>query len=431
MGNWIISTTHFFIQYGMVGLFVLSFVEASFFPIPPYLLSIPMTLTNPRMGLIYALVGILGSVLGGFLGYAIGSKLGRPLLLRIMKPAVLDKVETSFSKYGGWAIAAGGLTPIPFKFFTIAAGVFRVRLLSFIPASVIARSIRFIGEALLLMIYGRKVLSFLEYTLGLVNLMILSIILIVLTFIWRTRFLQKKLLPFLQRTGQVWTAWFTDLWHTVFLIGKFSWYLITGATLTIFSFLFFTKLASELLENELTHFDRMVGQWVIFFRSSWLTPVMSFITNLGSTGWVIGIIVAITIIGISFRSRLEVLGLNICVVGAVIFSQTLKVSFHRTRPDLPWLTPASGYSFPSGHALISLALYGFIAYLILRNLKWPRWRFLLAGSVLLIPVLIGISRVYLGVHYPSDVLGGWAVATAWMGTCIAGVEFLYFKSSGR
>jgi undecaprenyl-diphosphatase len=427
MANWVTSTAHFFMQYGMVGLFVLSFVEASFFPIPPYLLSIPMTLANPRMGLIYALVGVAGSVLGGFLGYAIGFRLGRPLLLRIMKPEILHKVETGFSKYGAWAIAAGGLTPFPFKFFTIAAGVFRIRLLSFIPASIIARSIRFIGEAVLLMLYGRKVLNFLEHSLGLANLCLLFILFVFLILNWRTHFIQKKILPFLRKTGQILATWFTH-WQTLFLIGKFSWYLITGATLTVFGFLFFAKFASELMEKELTNFDKSTGQWIILYRSSWLTPIMSLITNLGSTGFVIGVIVGITAIGAYYHYHREILGLNICVSGALIFSQTLKFSFHRPRPDLPWLAPASGYSFPSGHALISLSLYGFITYLILQNLKWPRGRILLAGVIMLIPLGVGISRVYLGVHYPSDVVGGWALAIGWLGTCVAGMEFLYYKS---
>ncbi len=428
MANWITSTAHLFMQYGMAGLFVLSFVEASFFPIPPYLLSIPMTLANPQMGLIYALVGVAGSVLGGFLGYAIGFRLDRPLLLRIMKPEILDKVENSFSKYGAWAIAAGGLTPIPFKFFTIAAGVFRIRLVSFIPASTIARSIRFIGEAVLLMLYGRKALHFLEHSLGWVHLAILSIGMLVLVLSWRTCLIQKKVLPWLQKVAHSWAARFAYLWQSVFIIGKFSWYLISGATLTVFGFLFFAKFASELLEKELTGFDQITGQGIILFRSSWLTPIMRLITSLGSTDWVIAVIIGMTLLGAYYHYRLEILGLHICVVGALTFSQTLKFSFHRARPGLPWLAPASGYSFPSGHALISLALYGFIAYLILRNLKWPRGRILLAGGILFIPLLIGISRVYLGVHYPSDVVGGWAVALGWMGTCIAGTEFLYFKS---
>jgi membrane protein YqaA with SNARE-associated domain/membrane-associated phospholipid phosphatase len=424
MANWVTTTTHFFMQYGILGLFILSFVEASFFPIPPYLLSIPMTLANPRLGLLYALVGVAGSVLGGFLGYAIGFRLGRPLLARMMKPAALDKLEARFSRYGGWTIAAGGLTPIPFKFFTIAAGVFRVRLISFFPASIIARSIRLFGEALLLMFYGRKVVTFLEHSFGIVNLLILSVLLILLALLWHTGLVQKKLIPWVRKISRGWSKRVTDFHRKVFVVGKFSWYLITGATLTIFGFLLFAKLASELLEKELTHFDNTVGGWIISFRSAWLTTLMNAITNLGSTGWVIGLVIIIAIIGFRFRRRLDVLGLFICVTGALISVELLKVTFHRHRPELPWLTPATGYSFPSGHSLISLALYGFLTYLVLRQRQWSHQRFWLAGGLVLLPVLIGISRVYLGVHYPSDVLGGWAVAGAWVGTCVVGIEFL-------
>jgi len=186
MNHWFTGIIAFFQQYGMIGLFILSFVEASFFPIPPYLLSIPMTLANPRMGLVYALVGVTGSVLGGMLGYAIGLRVGRPLLEKFMKPALIAKMENGLLHHSGWAITLGGLTPIPYKLFSISAGTFQVPLLTFIPASVFARSIRFVSEALLLMIYGRKVVGYLEHALSPIHLALLLVILIAALLLWHT-----------------------------------------------------------------------------------------------------------------------------------------------------------------------------------------------------------------------------------------------------
>ena len=163
MGSWLHGTLGFFEQYGVVGLFILSFIEASFFPIPPYLLAVPMTLANPRRGLFYAAVGIAGSVLGGLVGYAIGLRFGRPVLARFLKPGTMAGLEQKFARYGGWAVAAGGLAPMPYKVFAIATGVFRLSLVAFVPASIVARGIRFIPPALLLMFYGRPIARYLGF----------------------------------------------------------------------------------------------------------------------------------------------------------------------------------------------------------------------------------------------------------------------------
>jgi undecaprenyl-diphosphatase len=429
MDQWMAGMAHFFMQYGEFGLFVLAFVEASFFPVPPYLLSIPMTLANPKLAFYYALIGTAGSVLGGLLGYTIGYRLGRPILVKIVKPATLVKFEAIYQRYGDWATAAGGLTPLPYKIFAIAAGVFRTRLATFIPASIFARGIRFFTEALLLIVYGKRVLKFLESAFGPTNLAVIAVLLLIIILAWRAGIIPEKLSPIFQKLWRQWLAWAVKLRKRFFPAGLFSWYLITGSTLTAFGFLIFSKLASELLEHELSNFDNRVSRWIIAFRSDWLTVLMRGITGLGTTFWVIGLIIFCTVIGLHFRKRLAVITLNIVMLGALLLTELLKATFHRPRPELPWLTPASGYSFPSGHSLISLTLYGFLAYLIFRNITLSRWRFALAGGLLLLPVLIGTSRIYLGVHYPSDVLAGWAIATGWVGTCAMGLEFLNSKSS--
>jgi membrane protein YqaA with SNARE-associated domain/membrane-associated phospholipid phosphatase len=431
MGRWMAGTAYFFMHYGVSGLFILSFVEASFFPVPPYLLSIPMTLANPQLGLFYALVGTAGSVSGGLFGYALGVKLGRPLLVKIIKPATLVKFENIYQRYGDWATAVGGVTPLPYKIFAIAAGVFRTRLATFIPASIFARGIRFFGEALLLMWYGRKVLKFLKSAFGPADLIIVTVLLLIAIVVWRSGWMPRprarQFLLLGRELRGAWLAWTGRIRQKLFPAGIYGWYLVTGATITAFGFLVFAKLASELLEQELAHFDMIVGNWIITCRSGPLTLLMREITVLGSTGWVIGLIIVITAAGFYFRKHRSILALNLDVLGALGLSELLKGTFHRSRPPLPWFTSAGGYSFPSGHALISLALYGFLAYLIFRNSQWPRLRYGLVISLILLPILIGISRVYLGVHYPSDVLAGWAVAAGWIGTCVVGMEYINSK----
>ena len=422
MDQWMTEMSHFFMQYGVFGLFVLSFVEASFFPIPPYLLSIPMTLAEPQLGLYYALVGTIGSVLGGLFGYALGLRFGRPLLMRFVKSAVLKKFEVIYQRWGDWATAAGGLTPLPYKIFAISAGVFQTRLATFIPASLFARSVRFFGEALLLMFFGRKVLKFLETVFGPTNLLISIALFLILILLWRSGLISEKFLSILRQIKERWLDWIGRLYQRILPTGLFTWYLVTGATLTAFGFLIFSKLASELLENELSHFDSLISQWITSCRGGWMTKIMLGITTLGSTWWVMGLVLVISVSLFLLHKRLLALSLDIAIAGAALLTELLKGTFHRTRPSLPWLTTASGYSFPSGHALLSFTLYGFLAYLVVRNSGHNRWKYTLGAGLLLLPILIGISRIYLGVHYPSDVLAGWALAAGWTGTCMAGNE---------
>lgn len=424
MQHWIAGSLELFQRYGVVGLFILSFVEASFFPIPPYLLMIPMILANPRMGFAYAAVGVIGSVSGGFLGYAIGQRVGRPILSHLMKPSSLEKLESAFGRYGGWAIAIGGVTPIPYKIFTIAAGAFRVRILTFIPASVIARSIRFFAEATLLIFFGQAVARVLEDALGPTNLLIMVGLATAILIAHKLGFFRKTA-PFFRNASERWTVWATPIRQRVEPIGHFGWYLLTGATLMAFGFLAFAKIVGELLERDLSHFDQTVGHWVTSFRVDWLNHVMIAITNIGSTGGIIGVALGLTILGIAFHRRaLDIITLDLCTLGGWLLNEFLKSLFHRMRPPLPWLTTAPGFSFPSGHAMTSLALYGFIAYFVLRHTRWSFSRNLLVIAILLLPILIGTSRVYLGVHYPSDVVGGWMISAAWVGMCVLGREML-------
>lgn len=148
-------------QYGPIALVVLSFMEASFFPIPPDVLLIPMCLSNPRMSLVYGLLTTLSSALGALFGYWIGMKGGRPLLLRLVSKEKVAAVEGYFDKYGLWAVGISAFTPIPYKVFTIASGIFRLRNLPrFFLVSLVGRGGRFMLVAVLIMQYGEMVLDF-------------------------------------------------------------------------------------------------------------------------------------------------------------------------------------------------------------------------------------------------------------------------------
>lgn len=152
---------------------VVSFVESSFFPIPPDVMLIPMVMANRQKAWWYATIATVTSVLGGLLGYAIGYYLyetvGLPILEFYGKANALDSFIAFVHDYGVPAVIIKGATPIPYKVVTIAAGVAKMDLLAFIGASIVARAMRFYLVAGLLYFFGEPIREFIEKRLTLVT----------------------------------------------------------------------------------------------------------------------------------------------------------------------------------------------------------------------------------------------------------------------
>ncbi len=128
---------------GPLGLFGLAVAEASFFPLPPDLLLVALSLLQPAHSFLFAAICTVGSTVGGILGYAIGRWGGRPLLDRVVSAHTILVIERQFQRYDVWAVAIAGFTPIPYKVFTIAGGVFRIHFWRFVLASLGSRGARF------------------------------------------------------------------------------------------------------------------------------------------------------------------------------------------------------------------------------------------------------------------------------------------------
>jgi membrane protein YqaA with SNARE-associated domain len=152
--------------YGAWALFFLAFCESSFFPIPPDLLLIALAVAIPKKSFRYALVCSVGSVVGGCLGYLIGWQFMAAVGNRIVEFYHLtDKIHYiagMFQQYDAWAIGIAGFTPIPYKVFTISAGMFEVNFVVFLLASAVSRSARFFIIAALIYIFGPAIQSFID-----------------------------------------------------------------------------------------------------------------------------------------------------------------------------------------------------------------------------------------------------------------------------
>lgn len=200
-------------------------------------------------------------------------------------------------------------------------------------------------------------------------------------------------------------------------------YLIGGATIAIACTALFVELASHVRSGATQRFDDTVMRWMGAHRIDWLERSLLEITALG-TGLVVMMIVVISALFlIATQHRFSAFLLLVASAGGIVLNAILKSSFDRPRPQLfEWLTEPSSSSFPSGHAMSSAIVYFTVAYLIAR-LEKRRWmRVLTIMASLLLVLLISVSRLYLGVHYPSDVLAGMVIGLAWAGFCLAGLE---------
>jgi membrane protein YqaA with SNARE-associated domain len=150
---------------------VIAFMESSFFPVPPDVILIPMSLARPRRAWAYALICTIGSVLGALLGYAIGALLydtvGQWLIKVYGLGAKMEAAEAFFHKWGALAIVLKGLTPIPFKLVTIVSGLFRFNLPLFVVLCALTRGARFFVLAVLMNVYGETIKALLERYFGL------------------------------------------------------------------------------------------------------------------------------------------------------------------------------------------------------------------------------------------------------------------------
>jgi membrane-associated phospholipid phosphatase len=210
-------------------------------------------------------------------------------------------------------------------------------------------------------------------------------------------------------------------WRKVFQ--SYSLRLFIGFILGVISLLVFFGLSEGLLLDELQQFDQFVTGLVRIKMSSFLTKIMIYISALGSS-------VTLTILGLLFfgyflfikKHFWESLNIPIVLIGATVLNNILKVLFHRQRPMLEHLVPVTGLSFPSGHAMISYAFYGLVIYLVWLNTENKYLKYVIAVLLSILILLIGISRIYLGVHYPSDVLAGFAAGSFGLIACILGLK---------
>jgi len=206
-------------------------------------------------------------------------------------------------------------------------------------------------------------------------------------------------------------------------------FLILGIVLLLISLIAFGSIAEDVAgssttaqtTNEILSFDYTVSNNIHASALPLLDRVMLVISLFGSQLLILAAI-GLAILFIWRRRWLDLRLLLVAMIGEELFNVLFKLSFHRLRPAFADpLFSASGYSFPSGHAMASMVFYGLCAYLLIRSSHRWRDRVLIVVSAIALVVVIGYSRIYLGLHYPSDVLGGYSAGLGWLVFAISGM----------
>ena len=204
--------------------------------------------------------------------------------------------------------------------------------------------------------------------------------------------------------------------------------LFTGMTLAIGALFFFGWLAGEMLNGDTRRFDESVRNYIHEFAFPALTSLMQLSSFLGSTAFltVFGVII-VAALYLRTHRRGAIL-FTITTVGATVLLVTLKLAFRRPRPEpfFDTILPAS-HSFPSGHSLAAFCFYGALAEILSERADrlWVRIIVWIAAAIMIL--MIGISRIYLGVHHPSDVVAGYAVGLIWVMTIAVGDKLIHAK----
>ncbi|MEH7413814.1 phosphatase PAP2 family protein [Neobacillus drentensis] len=186
----------------------------------------------------------------------------------------------------------------------------------------------------------------------------------------------------------------------------------------------FSLMSLWISDHKIVQFDTIVISAIQGMESPALTSVMKFFTFIGSAPFVI-----VMSFGILFflykvlKHRVELILFIASILGSAALNTLLKHLFHRIRPNLHRIIDIGGFSFPSGHAMNAFSVYVIITFLLWRHIprKWGRTLLILFSFFMILA--IGVSRIYLGVHYPSDIVGGYFASGFWLAIAIWTFQF--------
>ena len=384
----------------------------------------------------------LAAIVGDSIGFQLGRMLGRGWLMQHgerfgLRQEHLDRVDGFFVKHGGKAVFSSHFLHLLRSLMPFVAGSHRMaylKFLSFNAAGCIAWASIFAVLGYLVGQSWRIAAKWIGRASEIVGGMLVLVILLVL--LWR--YLERH-------EAAVRRCWQTVKNHPrmaalrrrfapqlEFLIARLSphgflgLHLTVGILILIGASWLFGGIAQDVVAGDpLTIIDKNLALWFHQHQTSGLTTMMQIFSSFAATPWVTGVALAVALVLCWKRFWYRLLALLLVLPCGMILDVLLKIAFHRHRPSFSdsYLI-FHGYSFPSGHTMMATLLYGLLAVFAVVSLKGWRWRVAAVLGSLFIILLVGLSRMYLGAHYLSDVLGAIAAGLAWLTLTLTAVDTL-------
>jgi membrane protein DedA with SNARE-associated domain/membrane-associated phospholipid phosphatase len=341
------------------------------------------------------LIAAAGAVVGDNLGYLAGRRLGRPFVERYgryfwLTPGRIEAGERFFLRHGNKAILLARFVSGVRVFAALFAGISRMPWRTFLIYNTSGALLWATAISLLGYFFGNS-WQLLEIWVGRAGLFIAGIVIVGAAVLILSRWRQQV------ETGED-RAGPRMLRKREMAIILFNLALIA----------LFVRLSFAIHNNRDPQFDERVMLLIHEHSTPWLDTTMRLVTRGGNATVVIIVTLALACFFFKhYQRRREGLSMLLAMVSGFALNNIFKIAFQRERPDL-WelIVRPQTYSFPSGHAMVSMAVYGSAAYLLEAAFPRYRWGFRIIAAALIL--LIGASRVYLGVHWPSDVLAGFA-----------------------
>ncbi|MFI1991045.1 bifunctional DedA family/phosphatase PAP2 family protein [Actinoplanes sp. NPDC020271] len=384
-------------------------------------------------------VAAAGAVGGYLLGYEIGRRYGPALrtsrIGRRIGPARWQRVEGALAARGARILLLGRLVGILRAVMPAAAGMTRMRYRTFATYAVVGGVVWGPGFVLLGYLAGtsyRKVAT-IAGPAGLVLLILLALISTVTAAARyaaahqdRIRAVMVRRLdrPAMVRLRRRYRTQLSFAARRLSPGGALGLELTVGlAVIGVAGWAFGAVLEDVLHRDELATVDSPVAAWLVDHRTAWLTTVMRGITAAGTARVTVPLLIFAGLLMVRHAHRLSTAVMLIVVpAGTSVLVTGIKLLTTRTRPDIAdLLTAAPGYAFPSGHSAHAAAVYGLLAYLAATRLRRWSHRVAVWTVAVLVTMLVGFSRLYLGAHWLTDVLGGYTLAATWTALVVTAV----------
>ena len=392
---------------------------------------------------------VIGAIIGDNINYFVGKKYSYKIFnknFRFIKSAYFKKGKEFFERHGSKSVFIGRFVPSVKEVIPLIAGTFGMKRLTFMIWNVLGA----IGWSFVWVLSG----YFFAQSLNLAKIWLtragffLTIIFVVFVIFYIFKII-------LIRKGKEFFSFLSSVWQSVkqaiiknqevqkfvqrhrtffqFIQRRLDKNNFFGLPLTLFSlaflyvFFLFGGIIEDIINSDIiVSADIRIANLLAVFRSAKMIKLFLWITLLGKWQVILIFTVAAIVILYLWKKKSYIFPLLLSIVGSEAFTVIGKFILHRARPNVA-IYPEYSFSFPSGHATIAVAFYGFVTYILIRNVK--QWKSKINAFFIgfIFIVLIGFSRLYLGVHYVSDVWGGYLVGTIWLIIAISISEYFLNK----